>query len=236
VTPVEVPFTSPQMPTWFIGGSGYTTRETLPNGNTLQTFHQILYQASGYHSGLPSFAQSLLTLFGATLDGTPIAFPMNEVRTTTLSNFVPDIPVSSGITLGTAIDLSNDFSSGDFGITHDTVGMSFKGEIPFVQRNSTSMFWTPEEVDTFLTIAFTSGANFDMTVYYNPYGTSNHYTLTGSARIATLRYQDQAGPPIPEPSAWAMMLAGFALVLCTVRRRYNAMGRCQMFGRSRDCA
>ena len=98
------------------------------------------------------------------------------------------------------------------------------------------MFWTPEEVDTFLTIAFTSGANFDMTVYYNPYGTSNHYTLTGSARIATLRYQDQAGPPIPEPSAWAMMLAGFALVLCTVRRRYNAMGRCQMFGRSRDCA
>jgi len=236
VTPVEVPFTSPQMPTWFIGGSGYTTRETLPNGNTLQTFHQIFYQASGYHSGLPSFAQSLLTLFGATLDATPIAFPMNEVRTTTLSNFVPDIPVSSGITLGTAIDLSNDFSSGDFSITHDTVGVSFKGEIPFVQRNSTSMFWTPEEVDTFLTIAFTSGANFDMTVYYNPYGTSNHYTLTGSARIATLRYQDQAGPPIPEPSAWAMMLAGFALVLCTVRRRYNAMGRCQMFGRSRDCA
>jgi hypothetical protein len=227
VTPVEIPFTSPQMPTWFIGGSGYTTDETLPNGNTLQTFHQILYQASGYHSGLPSFTQSLLTLFGATLDATPIAFPMNEVRTTTLSN----VPVSSGITLGTAIDLSDDFS-----ITHDTVGVSFKGDIPFIPRDSTSMFWTPEEVDTFLTIAFTSGASFDMTAYYNPYGTSNHYTLTGSARIATLRYPDQAGPPIPEPSAWALMLAGFGLVLRTVRRRYNAMGRHQKFTRSRACA
>jgi hypothetical protein len=219
VTPVEIPFTSPQMPTWFIGGSGYTTRETLPNGDTLQTFHQMLYQGSGYHSRLPSFTQSLLDLFGATLDATPIAFPMNEVRTTTLSNVVPEVPVSSGITLGTAIDLSNDFSSGDPNIRHDTVGVSFKADIPFVERDSTSMFWTAEEVDTFLTIAFASGANFDMTVYYNPYGTSNHYTLTGSARIESLRYQDQSGPPIPEPSTWALMLAGCALVLGAVRRR-----------------
>jgi hypothetical protein len=40
---------------------------------------------------------------------------------------------------------------------------------------------------------------------------------------ATLTYESEAIPPIPEPASWAMMIAGFGLAGATLRRRRTAI-------------
>ncbi|MBS0361163.1 MAG: PEPxxWA-CTERM sorting domain-containing protein [Proteobacteria bacterium] len=175
---------------------------------------------SSFDSGGTHFDAGSLGLSSGDL---PITVSQGDTITAFLTLDAPlTVPQSVSIT-SIALDLfGNDFPSGDVVTTNNTVDF-FIGGLGGSSVLSGSGFSTGtagaliEGVDFFPpnNAAFTfDAAQFSFTID----------TLSGPATLenAQFAYENFDGPAVPEPSAWALMLLGFAGLGAALRARRQA--------------